>query len=59
MKSSTKSWLAVLMGVVILAADVYWTWQSTYVLSWVVLGIIIAVADILWICLDYSLMKTG
>ena len=57
MKSSAKSWLALLMGIIILLADLYWTYTSSYDAVWLALGIIIFVANLIWIGLDYSLMK--
>jgi len=57
MKGSAKSWLAILMGVIVLVADLCWTYTSYYDATWLVLGAIIFIADIIWIGLDYSLMK--
>lgn len=57
MKTRTKSWLAILMGIVILPSDIYWTYTSAYDPIWLTLGIIILVADLAWIALDYSLMQ--
>ena len=57
MKGKTKSWLALLMGVIILVADLYWTYTSSYDATWVALGAVIFVADVIWLWLDYSLMK--
>lgn len=59
MKSVTKSYLAMLMGVIIAIADVIWISQNTFDAFWVELGIIIFVADVIWIYLDYDLMTTG
>ncbi len=57
MKSSVKSWLAILMGIVILVADLYWTYTSYFDATWLALGIVIAVADVAWLLIDWSLMK--
>jgi hypothetical protein len=57
MKGNAKSMLAMLMGVIILVADIYWTYTSSYDMTWVALGVIILVADLVWMYLDYSLMK--
>ncbi|MDE1856884.1 MAG: hypothetical protein KGH98_02240 [Candidatus Micrarchaeota archaeon] len=57
MKSNTKSMLALLMGVIILVADIYWTYTSYYDKLWLALGAIILVADLIWLYLDWSLMK--
>jgi hypothetical protein len=57
MEGNAKSWLALLMGVVILVADLYWVYTSAFDALWVALGVIILIADLVWIYLDYSLMK--
>lgn len=57
MKANIRSWLAILMGIIILVADLYWTYTSSFDTLWLALGIVIAVADIVWIVIDYSLMK--
>jgi hypothetical protein len=57
MKGSMKSWLAIAMGVIILVADLYWTYTSYFDTLWLLLGIIIAVADVTWILIDWSFMK--
>ena len=55
--ASTKSWIAVLMGIVILVADLYWTYTSYPDATWTALGAIILVADLIWLTIDYSFMK--
>ena len=57
MGGNKKSTIAVLMGVIIAIADIYWIYTSYYDLIWVALGIIIFVADIIWLLIDWSLMK--
>ncbi len=57
MKGSMKSWIAILMGIVILVADLYWTYTSYYDMTWLVLGVVIALADIIWLLMDWRLMK--
>lgn len=57
MKRNAKSILALLMGVIILIADLYWTYTSYYDTLWLVLGVIILIADLIWLGLDWSLMK--
>ena len=52
-----KGTIAVLMGVIIALADVYWTYTSSYDVTWVALGVIIFVADIVWLWIDISFMK--
>jgi hypothetical protein len=59
MSSNTKSILAILMGVIIIIADIYWLLigNSYTYLPWLVAGIVILVASVIWIYLDYDLMK--
>jgi hypothetical protein len=45
------------MGVIILIADLYWTYISLGDNLWVALGVVILVADIVWLFMDWSLMK--
>jgi hypothetical protein len=54
---NVKSSLAMLMGVIILIADLYWTYTSYFDTLWLVLGIVILVADVIWLYIDWSLMK--
>lgn len=56
METKTKSYLAILMGIIIIIADVYWTVTSYQYLPWLVAGIVILVASVIWIYLDYDLM---
>jgi hypothetical protein len=60
MASKTKSYLAILMGVIIILADIYWLLigNSYTYLPWLIAGITILVASIIWIYIDYDLMKT-
>ena len=60
MASKTKSYLAILMGVIIILADIYWLLigNSYTYLPWLIAGIIILVASIIWFYIDYDLMKT-
>ncbi len=52
-----KSYLAILMGVIIAILDLWWTYASIGYQPWETVGIVIFVATIIWIYLDYSLMK--
>ncbi len=56
-----KSWIAILMGIIILIADLYWLFgpgaASYTVPIWLALGIIILIADLVWLGIDYSFMK--
>ncbi len=60
MKAKTKSYLAILMGVIIFIANTYWlvAGNSYQYLPWLVSAIVIYVADIYWIILDYQLMNS-
>jgi uncharacterized membrane protein YcjF (UPF0283 family) len=53
----TKPTLAILMGVVIIVADLYWTYTSYQDATWLALGVIILVASVIWIGLDVSLAR--
>jgi len=52
-----KSQIAILMGIIIAAADLYWIYTSYPDRLWVTLGIIILVADVIWLAIDFSFMK--
>jgi hypothetical protein len=54
-----KSSVAILMGVVILIADVAWLIVgSSYTYTpWLVLGIVIFIAALVWLAVDLSLMR--
>ena len=58
MNSKVKSYLAILMGIIIIVADIYWLLVgSSYTYTpWLVAGIVILIASIVWIVLDISLM---
>jgi hypothetical protein len=58
MDSKVKSYLAILMGIIIIIADLWWTWTSYTYLPWLAAGVIIGVASVIWIGLDYDLMKS-
>jgi hypothetical protein len=57
MSTKTKSYLAILMGIIIIVADLWWTWTGYTYLPWLAAGVIIFVASVVWIYLDYDLMK--
>ncbi len=52
-----KGGLAVLMGVVIGIADIYWTYTSYFDTTWLALGVVIFIADLIWLWVDISFMK--
>jgi len=59
MSARTKSYLAILMGIIIILADIYWliVGNSYQYLPWLAAGIVIFIASIIWIILDYTLMQ--
>ena len=57
MDNKSKSLIGIIMGIIILIVDLYWTYTSYSVPIWLSLGIIILIADIIWLIVDASLMK--
>jgi hypothetical protein len=57
MSGNMNGKLAILMGIVIAVADVYWTYTSSYDMLWVALGVIIFIADMIWLYIDWGMMK--
>ncbi len=57
MSGNTKSMIALLMGAIILVADIYWTYTSYYYAVWLAVGAVIFAADLIWLYIDWSLMK--
>lgn len=63
MSSKVKSYLAILMGIVIIVMDIFWLvypvsgFYSYQALPWLAAGIVILIASIIWIVLDISLME--
>ena len=57
--SKMESYAAIVLGIIIIIADVYWLWigaSYTYA-PWLAAGIVIFVAALVWIWIDYDLMK--
>lgn len=59
---NAKPILALLMGIIILAADLYWLYTSyqgwgTYSVIWTALGIVIFLADLAWLYLDWDMSR--
>jgi hypothetical protein len=52
-----KSRIAIMMGIIIAVADVYWTYTSYTDVVWLGLGVIIFVADLVWLTIDSNLME--
>jgi hypothetical protein len=50
-----KTKLAILMGIIIIIADLYWTYTSYQTPIWLYLGVIILVASMIWIAIDLNL----
>ena len=59
MSTKTKSYIAILMGIIIILADVYWllVGDSYTYPPWLAAGVIIFVASVIWLYIDYDLMK--
>jgi apolipoprotein N-acyltransferase len=57
MKNDMKSSLAILMGIVIVIADLYWIYITYQYSVDLALGVIIFIAALIWIYLDMALMK--
>lgn len=63
MSSKVKSYLAILMGIVIIVMDIFWLvypvegFYSYQAVPWLAAAIVILVASIVWIVLDFSLME--
>ncbi len=57
MRGDIKSKIAILMGIIIAIADLYWIYTSYYDTLWVALGVIILLADVVWLYIDWSFMK--
>jgi hypothetical protein len=59
MDSKTESYAAIVLGIIIILADIYWLLVGasyTYP-PWLAAGIVIFVAALVWIWIDYDLMK--
>lgn len=54
MENRSKSMLAILLGILIIVADIYWIYINP---QEIVLGAIIFLASVIWIVLDYMLMR--
>lgn len=59
MRTNAKSYLAMLMGIIIILADIWWlvTGNSYQYTPWLAAGVIIFIASVIWIYLDYDLMR--
>jgi hypothetical protein len=59
MSAKTKSYLGILMGIIIILADIYWllVGSSYTYLPWLTAGVVIFVASLIWLYIDYDLMK--
>lgn len=52
MPGKTRRNLGLLMGLIIVVADLYWTYTSYFDRLWLALGIVILVASVIWIYVD-------
>lgn len=59
MDSKAKSYAAIVLGVVIILADIFWllVGQSYTYAPWLAAGIVIFIAALVWIWIDFDLMK--
>ncbi len=57
MDGMMKSNIAILMGVIIAFADIYWTYTSYFNATWLALGVIIFIADMIWLWTDISFRR--
>ena len=59
MDSKAESYAAIVLGVVIILADVFWllVGQSYTYAPWLAAGIVIFIAALVWIWIDFDLMK--
>jgi hypothetical protein len=59
MNTKTESYVAILMGIIIILADVYWLLVgNSYTYGpWLAAGLVIFAASLIWIFVDYDLMK--
>ena len=55
--ANTKSQVAMVLGVVIVLADLYWLSFGYKNVTALTLGVIIFIASAIWMYIDYSLMK--
>lgn len=57
MNAKMESQVGLLMGIVIVIADLYWTYTSYTDALWLALGVIIFIAGVIWLYVDYDLMS--
>lgn len=57
MANKTLSYVAILMGLIILVLDIYWTYASYAIAEFLAIGIVILIADLIWLAIDAKLMK--
>lgn len=54
MAGNMRHQLAILMGLIIAVADVYWTYTSYFDTTWLALGVIIFIANAIWLYLEVA-----
>jgi hypothetical protein len=59
MDAKAESYAAIVLGVIIILADIYWllVGASYSYPPWLAAGIVIFIASLAWIGIDYHLMK--
>ena len=57
MASKTLGYLGILMGLIILVLDIYWTYAARAISTFLAVGVIILIADLIWLFVDAKLMK--
>jgi hypothetical protein len=59
MSTKTQSYVAILMGIIIILADVYWLLVgNSYTYGpWLAAGVVIFIASLVWIFIDLNLMR--
>jgi len=59
MSAKTQSYVAILMGIIIILADVYWllVGNSYTFAPWLAAGVVIFIASLVWIFIDINLMR--
>jgi hypothetical protein len=57
MSKSAEPMLAIVMGIIILIADIYWIYTSGGYTLWIALGVIIFIATLVWLYLDWDMSR--
>ena len=57
MASKGLSYLEIILGLIILALDGYWTYESRGIPAFLAIGAVIFVATVIWLAIDVKMMK--